>query len=100
MLPRELVSRHVIKNSGERFKKFCTELQRVVGLVAGHVITCFALPLVFINLATTTGRDLASRVRGQLAILLVHYSLVPRPERSWYYPYIFLHQYVIIPTSF
>ena len=40
MLPRELVSRRVIKNSGS-VKKFRTELQRVVGLhqiVAGHVI--------------------------------------------------------------
>ena len=41
----QLVSRHVIKNSGDRFKKFRTELWRVVGLhqiLAGNVITCFS----------------------------------------------------------
>ena len=38
----QLVSRHEIEYSGFRFKKFRTELQRVVGLhqiVAGNVIT-------------------------------------------------------------
>ena len=39
----QLVSRHVIENSGDRLKKLRTELRRVVGLIqipTGNVITC------------------------------------------------------------
>ena len=39
----QLISRYVVENSGDWFKKFRTDLRRVVGLhqiLAGNVITC------------------------------------------------------------